>query len=142
MGPDGEGWTPPRNETRRARRPIDAFGFAINPRDFSRFGQNGRTPADNIPCNDVRIGERMWKWAISLSLVGAFLGPDQDMVNFPSAQLEVGRTASPPTTPYVVADSLGVYPWIPAGGPARRPSRSGGRGGDLLTDLRATGMFL
>ena len=84
---------------------------------FSWFEPNGRGRADNIPFNEVCIGERMKKWTMNLSRIGACIEPDQDMVNFFSAQLEVGRTARPPMSPYVTADSLATYPWLPADDP-------------------------
>ena len=53
---------------------------------------------------------------MNLPRIGSCVEPDQDMVNFLSAQLDVGRTARPPMSPYVVADSLGAYPWFPSDG--------------------------
>ena len=86
---------------------------------FSRFEPNGLSRVGNIPLNDVRVGERMEKWAISLPLIGTFVELEQDMVTFFSAQLEVGRAARPPIGPYVVADSSGTYP-SPIGSRATR----------------------
>ena len=89
---------------------------------FPRPDPNGRTRADNIPFNEVCIGERMEKWAMNLSRIGACVEPDQDMVNFFSAQLEVGRTARPPMSPYVATDSLATYPGYRRMALMRRPS--------------------
>ena len=49
---------------------------------------------------------------MGLSRIGVCVEPDHGMVNFPSAQLEFGRTARPPMSPYVVTDSLGIYHWL------------------------------
>ena len=66
---------------------------------FSWSKPNGRGRADKIPFNEVCVAGRMEKWAMNLSRSGACVEPDQDMVNFFSAQLEVGRTARPPKSP-------------------------------------------
>ena len=52
-----------------------------------------------------------------LTRIGPRIEPDQEMVNFFSAQLEVGRTARPPMSPYITTDTLGCYPWMPSGDP-------------------------
>ena len=106
-----------------------------------RLEPNGRTMADNIPFNEVFIGGRMGKWAMDLPRTGSCIEPDQDMVDFFSAQPEIERAARPTMSPYVVTDSLGAYPWLPSDGPTRRRSGNGETDKNLLTDLRATGMF-
>ena len=55
----------------------------------------------------------MRDWAVSLSGISGILQPEQEMTNFFSIELERGRTARPPYTPYVTTDSLATAPWMP-----------------------------
>ena len=94
-----------KRDTRSGRSMLSELRLAL--KIFSWFEPNGRNRAGNIPFNEVCIGERMKKLSMGLTRIGACVEPDYDMVNFFSAQLEVGRTARPPMSPYVATDSSG-----------------------------------
>ena len=59
----------------------------------------------------------MKTWTVDLSRISHGFEPDQEMVNFFSCELEKGRTARPPYSHYVTADSLAVQPWMPTDEP-------------------------
>ena len=68
---------------------------------------------------EISIESRMKCWTADFSRISGLLKPDQDMANFFSAELERGRIARPPFTPYIIPDSLASYPWLPADDPHR-----------------------
>ena len=49
-------------------------------------------------------------WKFDISALRGSMGPDLDMANIFSRQLERGRTARPPYTPYVTTDFLATPP--------------------------------
>ena len=57
---------------------------------FPRFEPNGRGRPGNIPLNEICIGERMEKWAMCLSRIGACIEPAHDIVNFSRRNSRLG----------------------------------------------------
>ena len=84
---------------------------------FAWYEPHGRMRTELAPFTEVCIGERMKKWSVDLSRIATCLEPDQDMVNYFSAQLEAGRTSRPPLTPYITTDTLTTSPWMPTDEP-------------------------
>ena len=89
-------------------------------RIFARFDPPGRLRDGTQAAGEIAIGRRMRDWSVSLSGISGPLQPEQDMTNFFSSELEKGRIARPPYTPYVTADSLAVYPRMPPDDPHRK----------------------
>ena len=63
--------------------------------------------------DEIAIEKRMGNWRLDLSALRGALEPDLEMTNIFSQELERGRIARPPYTPYVVAESLAIPPWMP-----------------------------
>ena len=110
-----------KRDTRRGRSILSDLRMAL--KISSWFEPNGRGRADNIPSGDVCIGERMEKRPMRLTRIGPCIEPDQDMVNFFSSQLEVGRTARPPD----VSVHHNGLPRIPPSDSVGRPANEGPR---------------
>ena len=68
---------------------------------------------------EISIESQMKCWASDFSRISGLLKPDRDMTNFFSSELERGRIARPPFTPYIVTGALSSYPWLPADDPHR-----------------------
>ena len=57
------------------------------------------------------------------------------MVNYFSDQLEVGRAAHPPMTPYITTDTTGVCPRMPIGRAAHEGARTMAHRAEILQPL-------
>ena len=86
-------------------------------RIFAWFDPHGKLREGAYAADEIAIDRRMRDWSVSLSGIAGPLQPEQDMTNFFSSELEKGRIARPPYTPYVTTDSLASYPWMPPDDP-------------------------
>ena len=86
-------------------------------RIFARFGPSAKLRDPARGGEEIDISRRMRTSSADLSTITGPLHREQDMANFFSDELERGRCARPPYTPYVTTDSLAAHPWLPSGDP-------------------------
>ena len=116
-------------------------------RIFALFDPSGKLRDPARTGEEIDINRRMRTWSADLSPIIGPLRPEQDIANFFSDELERGRQARPPFTPYVATDSLARHPWQPAvGHPAKAlgcgvPSRrisAGTRAGKTIPSVSSS----
>ena len=91
-------------------------------RIFARCGPSAKLRDSARGGEEIDINHRMRTWSAGLSTITGPLHPEQDVANFFSVELERGRLPRPPYTPYVTADSIAPYPWLPPGEPHTKAS--------------------